>query len=295
MYSSQYMRFSCALAGMFLVGGAATFAQPAPARIHLKISADTQIIDSFNKWNASTPWEQITQYSGSYVNRPTVDLVLEIQALKAGGLDFDFELVPTPNYERAKLEAVQGLVDLSAETIWDDEIAQNADSLFKSDVVLLNGQFEKGVYTLPTNSKLLSLTSLDELRQYVGVTVGTWALDVKTMQAMNLKGVERAIKIENVFLMIQKQRADFTLTEFSGTADLSVENSGVTLVPVPNCKVAIAGSRSWVVSKKSPNADAILAALQKGIKILRAEGRIDRALKESGFLNPKVSDWKRLF
>ncbi|HEY4990061.1 MAG TPA: hypothetical protein VII09_09655 [Opitutaceae bacterium] len=295
MHSSQYMRISCALAGMFLFGGNVAHAQPAAARIHLKISADTQIVDSFTRWNAATPWEQVTQYSGSYVNRPTVDLVLELQALKAGGLDFDFELVATPNYERAKLEAVEGLVDLSAETIWDDEIAQNADSLSKSDVVLANGEFEKGVYTLPTNSKLLSITSLDELRQYVGVTVGTWALDVKTMESMKLKGVERAIKIENVFLMIQKQRADFTLTEFSGTSDLSVENSGVTLVPVPNCKVAIAGSRSWVVSRKSPNSDAILTALQKGIKILRAEGRIDRALKESGFLNPKVSDWKRLF
>lgn len=295
MHSSQYMRISCALAGMLFFGGSVAHAQPAAARIHLKISADTQIVDSFTKWNAATPWAQITQYSGSYVNRPTVDLVLELQALKAGGLDFDFELVATPNYERAKLEVVEGLVDLSAETIWDDEIAQNADSLSKSDVVLPNGEFEKGVYTLPTNTKLLSLTTLDELRQYVGVTVGTWALDVKTMEAMNLKGVERAIKIENVFLMIQKQRADFTLTEFSGTSDLSVENSGVTLVPVPNCKVAIAGSRSWVVSKKSPNSDAILTALQKGIKILRAEGRIDRALKESGFLNPKVSDWKRLF
>jgi hypothetical protein len=295
MYYSQSMRAAYAFASMFFICGTVAFAEQAPARIHLKISADTQIIDSFSKWTAATPWGQITQYSGSYVNRPTVDLILELQALKAGGLDFDFELVPTPNYERAKLEVVEGLVDLSAETIWDDEIAQNADSLSKSDVVLENGQFEKGVYTLPTNSKILSITTMDELRQYVGVTVGTWALDVKTMEAMNLKGVERAIKIENVFLMIQRQRADFTLTEFSGTSDLSVENSGVTLVPVPNFKVAIAGSRSWVVSKKSPNSSAILTSLQIGIKILRADGRIDRALKESGFLNPRVSDWKRLF
>ena len=127
------------------------------------------------------------------------------------------------------------------------------------------------------------------------MTVGSWALDAKTIEAMKLKGVEKAAKIENVFLMIDKQRADFTLGEFSANADLSVESNGVKLVPVPNCKVAIAGSRSWVVSKKSPNADALLAALQKGVKALRAESRIERALKESGFLNPKVVAWKRLF
>jgi hypothetical protein len=289
------LRFSLALAGLLGASGSAALADTGQARIHIKIAADSQIVDSFKSWTAVTPWEQITQYSGTYVNRPTLDLVLEIQALKAGGLDFDFELVPTPNYERAKLEVVEGQADLSAETIWDDEIAENSGALLKSNVVLQNGEFEKGIYALPTNAKLLSLTTLDELRQYVGVTVGTWALDVKTLEAMNLKGVERTIKVENVFLMIQKQRADFTLSEFSASPDLSVENDGVKLVPVVGYKVAIAGSRSWVVSKKSPNADAVLAALQKGLEILRGDGRINRALKESGFINPKVADWKRLF
>jgi hypothetical protein len=295
MTSSNALRVSLTLAGLLGAGGSVALADTVQARVHVKIAADSQIVESFNSWTAVTPWEQITKYSGSYVNRPTLDLVLEIQALKAGGLDFDFELVPTPNYERAKLEVVEGRADLSAETIWDDEITDNSASLLKSNVVLQNGEFEKGIYTLPTNTKLLSISTLEELRQYVGVTVGTWALDVKTMEAMNLKGVERAIKIENVFLMIQKQRADFTLSEFSASADLSVEDAGVKLVPVPNYKVAIAGSRSWIVCRKSPNADAILAALQKGLEILQADGRINRALKESGFLNPKVTDWKRLF
>jgi hypothetical protein len=270
-------------------------AQPGQAQIHLKIAADTQIIDSFKSWTAVTPWEKISEYSGSYVNRPTLDLVLQLQALRAASLDFDFELVSTPNYERSKLEVINGNADLSAETIWDDEIAENADVLLKTDAVVRNGEFEKGIYGLPGNSKLLSISTMDELRQYVVVTVGAWATDLKTINAMNLKGIEKASTIENVFLMVQKQHADFTLTEFSANADLSVEFSGVKLVPVPNCKVAIAGSRSWVVGKKSPHADALLAALQSGIKILRVDGRIERALKESGFLNPKVANWKRLF
>lgn len=295
MKTIKSLRFVGTLASLLAAAGLNASAESAHGPIHLKIAADSQIVDSFRAWTAVTPWEQITKYSGSYVNRPTLDLVLEIQALKAGGLEFDFELVPTPNYERAKLEVIEGNADLSAETIWDDEIAENAETLAKSDVVLQNGKFEKGIYTLPSNSKLLAITTLAELQQYVGVTVGSWALDVKTMEAMHLKGVEKAIRIENVFLMLAKQHADFTLMEFSGNAGLEIEGNGVKLVPVPNSKVAIAGSRSWVVSKKSANADAVLAALQKGLKALRDGGQIDRALKESGFLNPNVADWKRLF
>jgi hypothetical protein len=265
------------------------------APVHLKIAAVKEVVDSFKNWTAATPWEQIKEYKGTFVYRPTLDLVLELQALKAGGLDFDFELVPVPNEARARHELIEGNADLAAEADWDSRFAADADSLLKSDPLVRRGDFEKGIYTLPTNTKLLAITTIDELRQFVGATVGTWTLDVKILSQMNLKGFESAVMIENVFLMIQKQRADFTLVEFSSNPDLSVELGGVRLVPVPNCKVVIDDSRSWIINKKSPNADAILAGIQNGLKILRANGSIARAFSESGFVNPKVATWNRLF
>jgi hypothetical protein len=279
--------------GAFLF--AATFAPSASAKTHLKISANTIVVESFNKWNAETPWERVDHFAGPYANRPTVDLLLELQALRNGGLDFDFELVTTPNYERAKMEVIQGGAQLTAETIWDDEIADSGGALLKTDPVIRNGEFEKGIYVLPSNEKLLKISSLDELRECTGAVVSTWALDVKTFEGMKLKGLEKAGKPENVFLMIQKQRADFTLAEFSSLPDMSNENSGVKLVPVPKCKVAISGSRSWIVSKATPDSTAIHAALVKGTQALRTEGRIERAYHECGFLNARIADWKRLF
>jgi len=41
-------------------------------------------------------------FQNSNASRPVVDLVLQLQALKAGGLDFDFELAPSITYELAK-------------------------------------------------------------------------------------------------------------------------------------------------------------------------------------------------
>jgi hypothetical protein len=282
------------LPALFVLAASIALASPALAKVHLRIAANSMIVDSFNLWNVATPWESITSYGSPQANRPTVDLVLELQALKAGGLDFDFELVPTPNYERAKLEVIEGHADLTAETIWDDELAANAATLAKSDVILRNGDFEKGIYTLPTNTKLLSIHSIEELREYVGITVGTWALDLKALEAMQLKGVEKAPKAEAVFAMIAKQRADFSPMEFSSRPDMSNEMGGVRLVPVPNCKIALAGSRSWGIGRSSPAAGEIEEALRKGVAIMRADGRIERAFKESGFFSPRVADWKRL-
>ena len=267
----------------------------AHAKVSLKISANPIAIESFNKWNAETPWEQIKRFEGPHANRPTIDLLLELQALKAGGLDFDFQLVPAPNYERAKLEVVQGGADLTAETIWDDEIAEHGAALLKTEPIIRKGEFEKGIYVLAGNEKMLRANSLAQLQSCTAAVVGTWALDVKTLEAMNLQGIEKTSKPESVYLMIEKGRADFTLAEFSAAPDMVSENGGVKLVPIPNCKVGLLGSRSWIVSKASPSAAAVHAALVKGAKLLRDEGRIERAYRESGFLNARVADWKRLF
>jgi hypothetical protein len=271
-------------------------AHSAQAKIHLKVSATAQVSASFAKWTAEKPLEQITNYSSPYANRATVDLILELQALQAGGLDFDFEINIVPNNARARLEVVQGNVDITAETTWDSLIEPDKAALLRTESIIREGEFEKGLYVLATNQPVLQVKTLDELRQFVGIAVNSWDTDVKTLRAIKLKGLELPSKNESVFAMIAKGRADFTLLEFSSEADFGIELNGTRLVPIPGVKIALAGgSRSWIVAKTSPNAEAIHAALVKGVKVLRDEGRITRAFKECGFFNARAANWKRLF
>lgn len=263
------------------------------AKTHLKISAPASAIDAFQNWTAGVAWDKITNFKNANASRPVVDLVLELQALKAGGLDFDFEFVRVLTYDLAKKQLIEGRVELTAETIWEDEI--DPKTMAKSDPVIRRGEFVKGVYVLPANQKVFKISSLEELQGYTGAIVATWALDLKTMEEMKLKALIKNPTPEVVFLNIQKQQADFTLWEFSSNADMSVVISGVKLMPIPECKVAIMGSRAWVVSKLSPNANSVHRALVAGTKILRENGTIERAYQESGFLNPRVADWKRIF
>jgi hypothetical protein len=128
----------------------------------------------------------------------------------------------------------------------------------------------------------------------VGATVFNWPVDLRLLENLGLKRIEKASKTENVFQLIKTGRADFALLEFAASSDMSVENGGVKLVPVPEHKVALPGSRSWIVSRESPHAAAIVSALNHGIASLREEGRIERAFRECGFFNGKVSGWKRL-
>lgn len=265
----------------------------AEAKVHLKLAVPASAIDAFENWTAGISWEKIIQFKNGNANRPVVDLVLELQALKAGGLDFDFELVRVLTYDQAKKLMIEGRTDLAGETIWDNEI--DPASLLKSDTVIRNGEFVKGVYVLPSHQALLKISSLDELRGFTAVVVSTWALDVKTLEDIKLKGVLKCATPEIGFAMLPKQQADFILWEFSANPDLSTVVAGVKLIPVPNVKIGIMGSRSWAVAKLSPHAEVVQKALDAGVKVLRENGTIERAYSESGFFNPRVADWKRVF
>jgi hypothetical protein len=265
------------------------------AKIHLKISSTAQVKESFEKWTAEKSFEQLNSYKSAYANRATVDLILQLQALKAGGLDFDFELNVAPNNARARLEVVQANADLTAETIWDSQIETDKGALFRTESIIREGEIEKGVYALPSNQEIMKVKSLSDLQQFVGVAVNSWEIDVRTLRQLKLKGLELPSTNESVYAMIAKGRADFAMLELSSEPDMGVEFNGVRLIPVPGVLIPlVGGSRSWIVSRNSPNAQAIFNALTQGVKLMREDGRITRAYKESGFFNQRTTDWQRL-
>ncbi|HYT74895.1 MAG TPA: methyl-accepting chemotaxis protein, partial [Vicinamibacterales bacterium] len=263
----------------------------AGATMHLRFAVTTLVADSFARWTNQRPVAEIDDFGSAHATRGTVDLVLQLQALLAAGLDFDYELRVSDNIARTAHEVVQGYADLAAEALWNVNI--ESGSMIAASPLTGNGEFEKGLYTVPANDRMLQVRSLEELRSCVGVTVVSWKVDVRTLTSMGLRRMEQVFKAESLFSVLAQRRADFTLLEFASTPDMSVTNGGVKLVPVPGCKVALPGSRSWVVSRLSPHADVLADALERGLQILRREGRIERAFRECGFFHPRVVEWKR--
>jgi ABC-type transporter Mla subunit MlaD len=262
------------------------------ATIHLRFAVTTLVAESFAKWSGQCPVAEIDDFSSSYANRGTVDFVLQLQALLAAGLDFDYELRVSDNIARSVHEVGQGYADMNAEALWDVNI--DPAVMIAASPLTGNGEFEKGLYTVPGNDRMLQVRSLEELRERVGVTVVSWKVDLRTFAAMRLRRMEQVLKAESLFSVLAQGRADFTLLEFAATSDMSLSHAGIKLVPVPGCKVSLPGSRSWVVSRQSPHAEVVATALERGLQVMRREGRIERAFRECGFFHPRVVDWKRL-
>lgn len=255
------------------------------------ISANDLIYESFNQWVKITPCEKISNFNSPYANRGTIELVIICQALDVAGYKTTLKLQKYPNYKRALIQAKYGVVNMPAETLWESDIDE--DYFYKTSPIIKNGEFEKGIYTLPTNKKVLDVFFMNDLMALTAVIPQIWTVDWQTLQSMNIKVSSASNKL-NLFKVLQKKHADFTLLEFSSVDDMSSEFGGIKLIPVPYIKVALNGSRSFVVSKNAPNAEALYKALNQGINQLRKKGVITKALEESGFINERVKYWKKL-
>lgn len=93
---------------------------------------------------------------------------------------------------------------------------------------------------------------------------------------------------------VDQKRSDFLLAPFQPTKDMLLSVGDTLLKPIPGMKVGLVGSRHFAVSKHHPLGKAIFEALTKGLRILRSNGIIEKAYRESGFFNQTAMGWKRI-
>jgi hypothetical protein len=213
------------------------------------------------------------------------------KAVLLGGLDAVFEDLIVPNSARAR-EAIRSALVVGGGTAhWHDHYENKRADVFESDALIAQDGYEKGLYTTRDKSTTLHIAQLDDLRTLSAVSSETWVVDWRTVKALPLKAVYSAPNRATQFRMVLGGRADFTLQDFSALADMSIEEEGLRLYPVRGVKIALRGSRHFFVSKRHPDGEKVYAAIQKGIRIMRQNGDIERMLAQSGNFNSATRPW----
>lgn len=234
---------------------------------------------------------EIDDYSLPQLGRGGVEYILLHKALTLGGYSAPIRYVDRVNYERSLLYLDTGNAFSMSQTVWLRDAEVN--DLYISDPIIRNGEHVKGVYCLPDREDVLSVESLEQLRQFRTAISVHWAVDWDALVEFKLP-FDNVIEIERMYSMLFAGRIDYRFLPFPPTSDLSRKKGDITLYPVPNLKLVLPGSRHFVVSKSYPDAENIFRAIQKGVKILRERGEINRAFIEAGFVNPRVKSWKKL-
>ncbi|WP_291328541.1 hypothetical protein [Desulfovibrio sp. UCD-KL4C] len=234
----------------------------------------------------------ITDYSSPYSSRPVISLLLLRQALHLGGIDADFVYISCPNPGRSISEVKKGRAVVYSSDMWEQDFDS---SVYKTSPIIRKGEFQKGIYVKKDSPLLTSPNVANDLKNKIPLVEHTWNMDIAILKKCGFKYIQTAPKYDLLFKMINKNRGDFTILEFPRNTDLIIQNKTGDLYPIQNTKIVLPESRHFMVSKINPQGKKVYEALEKGLRIMRKNGTIDKALRQSGVINDKVKNWKVAF
>lgn len=222
------------------------------------------------------------------LRRNAIELLILCRAIKLAHPNVQIRMVRSANYTRSMRIVKEGRADIVAESVWQSDADKEIFQV--SSPVLRKGRFEKGVYTRIDHAMRELGSNKLELHRFRGVMTRNWTYDWNLMKTLT-PVVFPAMDTASTHKIINRGSADFTLSEFPANDDLSVECENELIYPVFGVKVAMPGSRHFVISKNVENSDAILALVNAGLAQLHQAGKIDELYKEIGFINDRTENW----
>lgn len=271
------------------------YSHSAMATYILKVATDQMFIDEYMLLTDNIPcYQQNTEKLAEIASnaRGTINLHLICMAFKEADFDVSFQFVPVFDYARAIHAVEDGLVDITTHTVWDN--LRNEKTYLSVPIFRIN-EFELGIYTRKNHTALHRVKSLNELQKFSAVSQHTWVNDWELLEKVQPASLRSIKTIHQIFKMIKHERADYTLMPFiNNSPEMSYNIANVELYPIKGIKFTVPHSRHFIVSKESSNGKMYFYYLNKGLKKLRSQQRINQLLHSTGLINDVVADWKVL-
>ncbi|EAR09861.1 hypothetical protein [Reinekea blandensis] len=236
---------------------------------------------------------KIENYSGEGARRDVIEVVLFQQALARTGDRWDIRFVEQPDYGAMLDGLARGDVVASVTSLWRKDLTPRWDSLYMTTAVIERGQFEAGFYTPTVNNDALNSRTNPELRALRGVSSQNWVIDWRTLQSFGAN-VSHADTWGDMVTQVFAGDQDYLLAPFQPTPDLRLSLDQGDLIPIPNVKIALLGTRHYAISRTHPNGWDFNMSLHRGLMSLKKDGVVEQAFRDCGFLNPIAADWREV-
>ena len=247
------------------------------------------VYDDYVHFLAGRSPQEITDFSGRYVRRDVVDMIIAQQALYLGGFNKKFTYqIGKINFRNTKL-LEQGELLLSFDSYWYEDAKSLTDKVYISDAVIRKGEYFAGVFTSPNNNKVFKLQHLSDFNQLTSVSTPRWRTDWQTLSQLPLKDLVAEDEWLSQVRMVSMQWIDFMLMPLMPQTNNRYVLEDIVLQAVPNVLVLLDDSRHFVIAKQHPEGERAFKALQAGLKVLRAQGAIAKAYRQAGFI-PDLSE-----
>ncbi|CAM4306378.1 hypothetical protein [Pseudoalteromonas ostreae] len=272
--------------GFYVVSGSFfAFATEQPsAEQSVAIFIRDDVYHDYRRFLAGRQPQNITDFSGQFIRRDVVDMIIAQQALYLGGFDKTFNYqIGKINFRNTKL-LEQGELLISFDTYWYEDAKLQVDKLHISDAVIRKGEYFAGIFASPKNKKVFNLRNLSDFNQLTSVSTPRWRTDWKTLSQLPLKNLVAEDEWLSQARMVSMQWIDFMLMPLMPQVNNQYVLEDILLTAVPNVLVLLDDSRHFVISKHHPDGNRAFKALQKGLTLLRKQGAIEKAYRQAGLI-----------
>ncbi len=263
--------------------------------IVIKIAIHQQDLEGYHQLTSHQSCGDISDYSSLQGQHSNFYYILICQALLRSQFDSTIQVVPTPNYRRSIWMVAQGLVDISASTYMANQYVTpmlEAGTVSLSVPIIRKGEQVAAFYALPSNSKAMSVTNLKELQLLRVVIPSSWRHYADIFKDHLGMDVEQ-VKSEHLFEFIQSGRADFTALRLQGGREsgYTIIKNGIALKPIVGIKALLSYASYFIVGRNQPHSEEFFQALQKGLRQMREDGTLVKALRQADVLSDNPEDW----
>lgn len=281
------------LVGLAGLAGFGALGQAAPGATETLLVPD-DVLQDFQRFLAGRDPLRLRDYGGPHSRRDVVEVALLLQALAEPDWARRFRLQAVPTDARLKLELRSGRALSSSTTFWSVDQRDPQDPLLVSAPMVLDGEFEAGTYSLPSNRRAQAARSLDDVRDLTLLSNRHWQVDWATLEQIGVRKILHVGNWRQMPRMLAHGRADALLAPFQPGKDMALLAEGLRLVPIPGIKIKLRGTRHYLISRLHPQGVAFRERLDAGIAQLRRQGLLQQAYEQSGFFKRQVRNWQTL-
>jgi hypothetical protein len=257
----------------------------------IDIPIESSVLEDYQRFVGNRAIDQISSFDGAGTRRDVLDMVLVQQALQLGGYPLQFNFVPSDSSARSLQLFIRGEVLISVDSVWGQTADRLQQHAWKSTAVIERGAYFAAIFTSPTNQKTKSIRQLSDFSGLTAVSSRAFAEDWHLLEQLPLRELRDEYNWSSMAMLVSRGWVDFMLAPFPRQRPFGYRAPGIELVAVEGVKVLLDDSRHFIVAKKHPLAEPVFAALQKGLAILRDQGKLTRAYQECGFFNPEIAHW----
>ncbi|MBY0574874.1 MAG: HAMP domain-containing histidine kinase [Undibacterium sp.] len=256
----------------------------------LNLGAPNDVLDDYALFLGERAIEDITTFSGPHSRRDVVELALFIRTTKAILPNVALNMHPVDSYAAGIEQLRSGVLDALATTSWASDLEPYQAEINISSDIIQEGQSQVGIYSRANNVLALSCKNLQDFSLLRIVSNRDWSADWNTLHNL---GNNQCVDIKTwrqMVYMVSSGEVDALLAPFPNGDDLQIEVEGCKLVPIPNIKLSLCGSRHFAANKNKHGL-WITEQVFPELKKLVENGSFAKAMSECGFFNQETKDW----